>query len=215
MRPSIEAAKKYFKDNPIICAELGVSVGDNALDMLTNYPEIQKIHLVDNYFGINARCQHVAKEKLKKFNDKIVWHYATTVDAAKQVKDESLDFVYVDDGHADFEVEQDIRSWFPKLKKDGMMGGHDFNINGRMCGIEKSCRKMFAEINLPLSVVLTFSDPREKRPCDDRHTRKVRCPILSDWWVYKIETTYPYILNGILQKQEQDDIPNQKIHKEN
>lgn len=45
-------------------------------------------------------------------------------------EDESLDFVYIDANHAyDFVIE-DIELWFPKVKKGGVVSGHDYILFG-------------------------------------------------------------------------------------
>ena len=40
--------------------------------------------------------------------------------------DESLDFVYIDANHDYSFIKKDLRLWYPKVKKDGWLGGHDF-----------------------------------------------------------------------------------------
>ena len=41
-------------------------------------------------------------------------------------EDESLDFVYIDANHAYDWVVQDIELWYPKVKKGGILWGHDY-----------------------------------------------------------------------------------------
>lgn len=48
-----------------------------------------------------------------------------SVNAAKQVDDGSLDFVFIDADHN--RVAEDIEAWRPKLKPDGRLCGHDIN----------------------------------------------------------------------------------------
>jgi predicted O-methyltransferase YrrM len=47
-------------------------------------------------------------------------------DVSEQYKNSSLDFVFIDGNHDYETVMDDIKSWFPKIKKGGMIGGHDF-----------------------------------------------------------------------------------------
>lgn len=42
--------------------------------------------------------------------------------------DESLDFVFIDADHSYEEVKRDIISWFPKIKPNGFLAGHDYHI---------------------------------------------------------------------------------------
>lgn len=46
--------------------------------------------------------------------------------AAENFKDGSIDFVYIDASHDYESVKKDLNVWFPKLKYDGVMGGHDY-----------------------------------------------------------------------------------------
>lgn len=49
----------------------------------------------------------------------------SSVDAAREFKDESVDFVYLDGSHDYESVRSDIYAWYPKLKKGGLMSGDD------------------------------------------------------------------------------------------
>jgi predicted O-methyltransferase YrrM len=51
----------------------------------------------------------------------------TSVEASKQFEDNSLDFIFIDGAHGYEYVKEDIEHWFPKLKKDGIIAGHDYN----------------------------------------------------------------------------------------
>lgn len=49
-----------------------------------------------------------------------------SVEAAKTEADESLDLVFIDGDHAYESVKSDIDAWWPKVKKGGVMLGHDY-----------------------------------------------------------------------------------------
>jgi hypothetical protein len=49
----------------------------------------------------------------------------TSFGAAKIIADDSQDMVYVDANHSFKHVSQDIETWWPKLKRGGVMGLHD------------------------------------------------------------------------------------------
>jgi predicted O-methyltransferase YrrM len=46
---------------------------------------------------------------------------------AKEFEDESLDFVFIDGNHAYEWVVQDIALWSKKVRKGGIIYGHDFD----------------------------------------------------------------------------------------
>lgn len=56
-------------------------------------------------------------------------------EAANLYKDNSLDFVFIDAGHAYHEVKRDILCWTPKVKVGGHIGGHDYTTKP---GVKKS-----------------------------------------------------------------------------
>jgi len=41
--------------------------------------------------------------------------------------DESLDFVFIDGNHDYDSIKLDINSWYPKVKKGGILAGHDYS----------------------------------------------------------------------------------------
>lgn len=51
----------------------------------------------------------------------------TTHNAAQQVDDGSLDFVFIDADHSTQGVRRDIEDWGPKLKESGWFFGHDID----------------------------------------------------------------------------------------
>jgi len=46
--------------------------------------------------------------------------------ASEVLDDESLDFVFIDGDHSYNAVSSDIKHWMPKLKKGGLLCGHDY-----------------------------------------------------------------------------------------
>jgi len=51
-----------------------------------------------------------------------------SIDAAETVPDGSLDFVYIDGNHAHAYVELDLELWAPKVKRGGIISGHDYEF---------------------------------------------------------------------------------------
>ncbi|MBV6479911.1 MAG: hypothetical protein HGGPFJEG_02717 [Ignavibacteria bacterium] len=43
-----------------------------------------------------------------------------------KIEDESLDFVYIDADHRYESVLEDMQSWFPKVRRGGIISGHDY-----------------------------------------------------------------------------------------
>jgi len=51
---------------------------------------------------------------------------AWSVEAARQHADLSLDFVYIDANHEFTQVVADLAAWGPKVRRGGMLSGHDY-----------------------------------------------------------------------------------------
>jgi len=66
----------------------------------------------------------IAKDVLKDFNVEIV--RKKSVEASKDIENESLDFIYIDAIHDFDHVIMDLIHWEPKVKKGGIVSGHDY-----------------------------------------------------------------------------------------
>jgi len=49
-------------------------------------------------------------------------------DAAKEFEQESVDLVFIDANHSYESVKNDIDLWLPKVKRGGVLSGHDYSI---------------------------------------------------------------------------------------
>ena len=142
-RSPIVHVYRSLKLNPrnIIAAEIGVSSGAHAHEIL-KYKfqgldiKIDKLYLVDiwhfkkNYSQIinkkisQKNYNKVLELKKKYSNIKIIKNYS--LQAAKKFKNNYFDFLYLDANHSYKAVYQDLKCWFPKLKKNGIFAGDDF-----------------------------------------------------------------------------------------
>ncbi len=73
--------------------------------------------------------------RLRQFGNRSRILRATSADAATQVDDGSLDFVYIDAQHHYEAVRDDIARWHPKVKSGGVIGGHDYLDGTRPSGL--------------------------------------------------------------------------------
>jgi len=60
---------------------------------------------------------------------------------AKEVKDGSLDFVFIDADHRYPAVLKDMAAWVPKLKTGGILCGHDIHLLGVRRAVEEKLRQ--------------------------------------------------------------------------
>lgn len=104
-------------------AEVGVARGTFTRHLFDYVPDLQMIG-VDPWIRLNGDEEEVANHKLRgrawtKMKMK-------SQEAAPQIPDESLDFVYIDGDHSFDAVMLDLILWCPKVRKGGVVGGHDY-----------------------------------------------------------------------------------------
>jgi hypothetical protein len=114
--------------------EVGVERGVFSEALCKANPFIE-LYCVDPWLAYKGYREHVSQDKLdgfyietaqklKQFNVRLI--RKTSTEAAKDFKDGSLDFVYIDANHDFFSVVDDIRAWEPKVRSGGVFWGHDF-----------------------------------------------------------------------------------------
>lgn len=119
--------------------EVGLCHGRYSRILYENIPGLELIG-IDNYrpyggHGINRiQSTHdanllTARNALKEFPT-FVLVVGSAHNASKWIADESLDFVFIDSNHSYEAVKQDINDWTPKVRKGGIVSGHDY-YNGK------------------------------------------------------------------------------------
>jgi len=166
-RESIKFAKEYFKNKKIFAAEIGVFFGYNSRD-LNKFLNISKLYLIDPYEKYEGYKKDSAYNLLKrakknshKINKKknIFWIEKFSDKAVKDIK-EDLDFLYIDGNHEYEFVKKDLELYWKKIKKGGIMAGHDIQYRGVSKALLEFANKNNLEVN--------FGDRR-------------------DWWIIKNE----------------------------
>jgi hypothetical protein len=155
-RPAIQFIQEKFKGKAISGAEIGVEQGLNAEEIYSTL-NIDKLYLVDIWdiytqqgeqVDISLGKYEIVKEKFSSYPN-IIIKKMLSVDAAKDIPDETLDFVYIDGNH-DYEfVRDDINAWYPKVKSGGVISGHDFELDAYP-GIVKAVNEFIEKYGLKL-----------------------------------------------------------------
>ena len=66
-------------------------------------------------------------------------------DMADHFEDGSVDFVFIDADHTYESVVKDINAWLPKVKKGGMISGHDY-LNP--CGVKQAVDELIGKVTI-------------------------------------------------------------------
>lgn len=136
--------KLNLLEKDLIGAEIGVFQGWNLYSLLKNAPNIKKIFAIDPYIAYDAsnigdanynqNVLNYSKEKaynLIKENsllDKVNFIYLTSNEALEQIKNESLDFIFIDANHSYESAYEDFCNYFAKVKPGGIFSGHDKHL---------------------------------------------------------------------------------------
>ena len=135
-RHSTRFAKEYFKNKKITAVEIGTYEGYNAKSILKEL-NVGKFYIIDpyeNYFDYASsepdtvttliRARAKAKKRLNKYKNKITWIKKHSEDVVEDLPSE-IDFIYIDGNHEYEYVKRDMEIYYKKLKKGGILAGHD------------------------------------------------------------------------------------------
>jgi hypothetical protein len=120
-------------------AEIGVQKGEFTAFLLSAWRQCTEFHAIDLWrqqksYKDSANIDNVEQEnlyqltrtRLQNFEKIIVYHRNYSNLVVKEIKDNSLDFIYVDARHDYVAVTEDLTLYWPKLKDGGIMAGHDY-----------------------------------------------------------------------------------------
>lgn len=122
-------------NNYTIGVEVGSLKGEFAKTILSQWGG--KLYMVDvwgkipNYDDKNNNHHNLGVYNdcilnTSEFSDRSFMLRMNSNEASKLFNDGSLDFVYVDANHSYDGVMSDLNLWFPKVKKGGLISGHDY-----------------------------------------------------------------------------------------
>lgn len=128
-----DSMKPLLGKKKLVGVEIGVFFGENSKSLLNNL-DIKTLYLIDPYdeglVGIEEKTAPAyIKEGAKRLlgsGDKVRWIGKTSAEAAADIPNK-LDFVYIDGDHTYEGVAKDLSLYWPKVKKNGILAGHDFD----------------------------------------------------------------------------------------
>lgn len=140
--------RKYFLEKMIrknqykIGAELGVQYGFTYCHLIETFDDLTMIGvdtwaakhemnlpISDTGESLNKEMYYHLLEWSKNYGDRVKLIRDYTDEAVKTIADESLDFVFVDAGHSFQCAASDIKHWTKKIRKGGMLAGHDVDMS--------------------------------------------------------------------------------------
>lgn len=116
-------AQEHYKTG--MGVEVGTQYGYFAKEIAKNWKG--KIHCVDIW-----QEPDVYKKAKEVLRGTAITHKGTSKEMVGEFKDGILDWVYIDADHHYDHVKEDINIWYPKVRRGGIVAGHDYCRYGGM-----------------------------------------------------------------------------------
>jgi len=149
---------KLLKKRPHkIGCEVGVHTGAMLSHLLPVLPKIQRYYAIDpwdNYQMYDGSTYRKPGNVLyktwqdaimaffkstKDYSHKVIMMRMTSIQGAKHIEDEGLDWVFIDANHEYEYIKENLHVWTPKVKPGGLVSGHDYkNPKGKWKGITRA-----------------------------------------------------------------------------
>ena len=142
----IEVGAFYGKSSAYMAVEIansGKNIKFDVVDTWRGSPEHQKGAWDYRADMVNDTAYDIFLKNMKPAEGYYNPVKLSSVEAAKLYEDKSLDFVFVDAAHEYESVRDDIQAWYPKVKIDGYIGGHDFIKNNTKNGVYQAVYERF------------------------------------------------------------------------
>ena len=112
-----------------------------------------KLYAIDTWnYEKNSFEKFLNNMEEGKVHDMITPIKMSSIEASNQFEEESIDVVFIDSSHQYDDVLNDIKAWYPKVKKGGIIGGHDYVAGHKVSesNVIKAVHKFFLYKNLEI-----------------------------------------------------------------
>ena len=142
------------KDNSLF-VEIGAWKGKSAVYMAEEILRSNKkieFYTIDSFIGegggydqdqdtINNTIFETYKKNIAPVSKFIQTIKQNSKDAYVEFDDNSIDFLFIDGDHNYEGIKSDLNLWYPKIKKGGIIAGHDYNEPS--CGVKQAVDEFF------------------------------------------------------------------------
>jgi predicted O-methyltransferase YrrM len=113
----VDLVNEHFPAPPVRVAEIGAAAGNTSAHLVRYCPQIQELVAIDLHEPVADFIAGVP-------NIRFVRGYSDEV--ARRFENESFDLVFIDADHTEEWVSRDLAAWMPKVKRGGVIAGHDY-----------------------------------------------------------------------------------------
>lgn len=128
-------------EGELVGVEVGVCLAHTTEAFAKGIKNLKKLYAVDNYPTFvdwdgsdwnqdrQDLMKKAAQEKMLAHKDKVEFLHVSSEEFVKTIEDESLDFIFIDGDHSFEAALKDFQNYYPKVKKGGIFGGHDIQLD--------------------------------------------------------------------------------------
>jgi predicted O-methyltransferase YrrM len=131
----------YTLPENTVMAEIGCYAGESTaffakrvfkvycIDFWQDY--LERLHNSEegNFIDCTGEAEKAFELVMQQYPN-IVKIKGTSIEMAKKFDDGFFDVVYIDANHEKKYILSDIQAWLPKVKKNGIISGHDYSVIG-------------------------------------------------------------------------------------
>lgn len=153
-----------------VCAEIGVFKGDFS-KKIKKFLEPKELHLIDLFEGVtlsgNKDGENIIYADLNSeftnlnnyffYDHEVKLHRGKSFDVMNNFPDNYFDFVYIDGDHSYEGVKNDLEISYHKVKKNGIICGHDYAFN--FLGVMNAVNEFVEKHNLKIDFITSDKLP--------------------------------------------------------
>lgn len=151
--------------NNLIGCELGVCRGYNLRYLLDRLPNVAVSYAIDPWLAYEDWCGPVYQEQVNEWRaiaykmldplgDRVYILEKNSVDAAEEIADDILDYIFIDGDHSYEASLRDCQLYWSKVKPGGLFSGHDWQLPA----VERAVNEFREEFGITTEIQFTESN---------------------------------------------------------
>lgn len=130
--------------------EVGVAQGWTSKHILEHTEDVLRTYIgVDPYLLPERKDQLREAQSVYKHQAKARLMVMTSEKASKKLTSQRFDLIFLDADHTYNNIKEDIKLWLPKVRRGGILCGHDYNMN-TFPGVVMAVNAAFGHNNIEL-----------------------------------------------------------------
>ncbi|MEE8312808.1 MAG: class I SAM-dependent methyltransferase [Myxococcota bacterium] len=133
----VDLLTEFGPPSGVLVAEVGTHSGYTAAHLLKYCPQIARLYAID------IEKPHPDLDFITDL-ERVQLLLGRSAECANGFADETFDLVFVDADHSEESVLCDLQAWVPKVKRGGLITGHDYGSHNHP-GVEVAVKTYFRD----------------------------------------------------------------------